>query len=170
MKKYIFVLLILAFSFSQNGCMMLMMPGMMGKMSHEKHDGDDFLKHKTHIENKISDVLTEQVERWNEGSLEGYMNTYEKSDSILFASGGDITFGWNTLFERFKKRYTSVSEMGNLTFTDLKVEAFSSTSAMAFGRWKIAREPAPIGGLFTLIVKKIKGEWKVVHDHTSMQQ
>ena len=60
--------------------------------------------------------------------------------------------------------------MGVLTFSDLRVEVVSENFAVAFGRWNIARNENPPNGLFTLYVKKINGNWKVVHDHSSVAE
>ena len=108
MKQKYFILFIVLISFLFSGCMMLAMRGdrkmgMIEKNSHASHENNGLEKHRAHYDKEIREVLTEQVRNWNEGSIEGYMNTYEKSDSILFASGGNITFGWQTLFERFQK-------------------------------------------------------------------
>lgn len=168
MKKIIFVFIFI--SIFLNGCMMLMMDGKM-EMLHDLDEisSNNHFRH-TSIEKEITKVLNQQVDEWNRGSISGYMKTYEKNDSTLFASGGDIILGWQTVLERFEKKYSSKELMGELTFSDLKVEVYSKNSAMAFGRWKISRQQNPVNGLFTLILKKIKGEWKVVHDHSSIAQ
>lgn len=38
---------------------------------------------------------------------------------------------------------------------------------MVRGKWKLEMKAENPDGLFTLIVKKLPGGWKIVHDHTS---
>ena len=59
--------------------------------------------------------------------------------------------------------------MGVLTFSDLRVEVVSENFAVAFGRWNIARNENPPNGLL-LCMLKINGNWKVVHDHSSVAE
>jgi len=95
------------------------------------------------------------------------MQGYAKSDSLRFASGGNVTYGWNTMLARYKKSYSTKETMGTLTFTDITIDLLSDRAAIVFGTWKLKRENDTPWGLFTLICKNIKGEWHIVHDHTS---
>ena len=56
--------------------------------------------------------------------------------------------------------------MGKLTFSDLEVFPLGDSAALMLGRWKLDRKE-PIGGNFSLVWRKIDGEWLIVHDHTS---
>ncbi len=70
---------------------------------------------------------------------------------------------------RYRQRYQAEGkEMGKLDFFDLRVEMLAPDAAWVEGHWhlkmKNGQEP---GGLFTLILRKFPGGWKIVHDHTS---
>src|SRR5439155_26324924 len=54
---------------------------------------------------EVRTVLEQQVREWNAGNLAGFMETYAKSDQTRFASGGDISLGWQTVFDRYRKKY-----------------------------------------------------------------
>ncbi|MBF8247937.1 MAG: DUF4440 domain-containing protein, partial [Bacteroidetes bacterium] len=41
-------------------------------------------------EEQVKDVLTAQVESWNRGDIEGFMQGYWNSDSTMFNSGGNL--------------------------------------------------------------------------------
>ena len=56
--------------------------------------------------------------------------------------------------------------MGQLKFTILKVELAGET-AFVLGKWHLKREKDEPNGHFTLYWKKIKGDWKIVIDHSS---
>lgn len=116
---------------------------------------------------KILTVIERQVDGWNKGNIEEFMQGYAKSDSLRFASGGTVTFGWNNMLSRYQRRYSTKDSMGTLIFTGISVELLSNESALAFGVWRLKREKDQPWGLFTLLFKNINGEWRIVHDHTS---
>ena len=115
----------------------------------------------------IKSVLTLQVQAWNKGDIEGYMQGYWKSDSLLFTSGGKIQRVWLATFEKYKKSYDTKSKMGTLKFSQLEINQLSSASAWVFGHWELQREQDYPGGVFTLLLRKFSDGWKIIHDHTS---
>ena len=117
----------------------------------------------------IRKVLDDQVAAWNRGDLEGFMAGYWKSDDLVLYSGGDIPKGWQATLERYRRRYQAEGKaMGTLTFADVDVQPLSSEHAFVRGKWKLVMPDASNpGGLFTLLMKRIDGQWRVVHDHTS---
>jgi ketosteroid isomerase-like protein len=116
---------------------------------------------------EIGAVLKQQVRDWNAGNLGGFMQGYAKSDRTRFASGGDITIGWQTVFDRYRKKYNDREAMGNLTFSDLEIMVLAPDAALAFGRWRLKREKDQPAGLFTLVLRKTAAGWRIIHDHTS---
>lgn len=120
-----------------------------------------------HTKMDIARVIFDQQNAWNRGDMEGYMQGYLKSDSLRFASGGNVTYGWETTLERYKKGYPDKTTMGELTFSDIDIQLISNNAAFVFGKWELEREGDHPWGLFTLVFKKTKAGWRVVHDHTS---
>lgn len=118
-------------------------------------------------EHEILKVMADQVRAWNEGDIEGYMEGYVHSDSLRFASGGEVTYGWTETLERYEDKYHSKRRMGVLTFSDLDVTLLSEDAAIVFGMWKIERRDSEPWGLFTLLFRKTDAGWRIVHDHTS---
>jgi beta-aspartyl-peptidase (threonine type) len=125
------------------------------------------------LEEGIKHVLVSQVEAWNHGNLEGFMQGYWHSPDLLFYSGGSITRGWEPTLERYRQRYqTEGKEMGKLEFQDLNIDVLSWRSAVVTGKFQLTLSKTPDGkqphGLFTLIFKRMPPMgWKIVHDHTS---
>jgi ketosteroid isomerase-like protein len=115
---------------------------------------------------QIIDVMYKQMAAWNRGDLEGFMQGYWKSDSLMFVSSKP-TYGWQATLDNYKRGYPDKAAMGILSFDIKKVEVIDATNAFVFGAWHLKREKDNPGGYFTLWFRKIKGEWKVVVDHTS---
>lgn len=116
---------------------------------------------------EILKVLENQRLAWNTGNLEQYMMGYWKSDSLLFVGKRGPQYGWQKTFDNYKKSYPDKSAMGKLTFNILKVELYTFDYAFVLGEWILDREKDQPRGFFTLQMKKINGEWKVIADHSS---
>ena len=117
--------------------------------------------------NAIRAVLDAQRDAWNKGDIEGYMDGYDRSDNTVFVSGDTVTHGWKTVLERYQKVYDTREKMGELSFSDLEITLLSKDSAVVLGRWLLKRSKDEPHGRFTLIFKKTKRGWRIVHDHTS---
>ena len=91
---------------------------------------------------QIRSVLQAQQDAWNRGDIDGFMNGYARSASTVFISEDTIRRGWQTVRDRYRKKYSSRAKMGTLTFSDLEITLFSSDSAMASGRWGGSATPA----------------------------
>jgi beta-aspartyl-peptidase (threonine type) len=114
-------------------------------------------------------VLDKQVEAWNRGDLEAFMATYWNSPSLVFQSGATRTQGWQATRERYRRRYQGEGkEMGRLRFDDPEVLVVGPEATVVRGRWYLAmKDGSEPNGLFTLLLRLVGGEWKIVHDHTS---
>jgi ketosteroid isomerase-like protein len=116
---------------------------------------------------EIRSVLQAQQDAWNRGDIDGFMNGYARSASTIFVSEDTIRRGWQTVRDRYRKKYSSRAKMGTLTFSGLETTLLSSDSAVASGRWKLKRANDQPHGRFTLILKRLPEGWRVVYDHTS---
>lgn len=112
-------------------------------------------------------LLEMQVEAWNRGDLAGFMAGYWDSPELTFAGAQGITRGWAAVHERFARNYPDRPAMGRLTFSDLEITVLSSSAVLVLGRWQLEREADRPGGVFTIVVRRLAGGWRIVHDHTS---
>ena len=116
---------------------------------------------------EIRAVIQAQQEAWNRGDIDGFMNGYARSKSTIFVSEDTVTRGWQTVRDRYKKKYSDRAKMGTLKFSDLEITSLGADSALALGRWKLKRTKDQPHGRFTLIFRKTADGWRIVHDHTS---
>ena len=115
----------------------------------------------------ILKLLEGQRQEWNRGDLVDYMQGYSKSDSLLFVGKSGPQYGWDTTLANYRKSYPDKKTMGFLSFDIKEVRMISADHAFVLGAWHLKREKDEPKGYFTLIVKKIIGEWKVIADHSS---
>jgi uncharacterized protein (TIGR02246 family) len=115
----------------------------------------------------IRAVLDTQVAAWNRGDIEGFMDGYERSDKTVFVGGDNVTRGWQTVLDRYKRNYDTREKMGMLTFSDLEITPLGNDGALVLMRWHLQRAKDEPHGRSTLIMRRTKQGWKIVHDHSS---
>ncbi len=115
----------------------------------------------------IQQAMDNQEQCWSRGDLDGFMSGYWKSDSLRFMGKRGITKGWQTTLDNYKKSYPDKATMGKLQFDIVSFEPLDAKGMFVVGKWTLMREKDTLGGYYSLIWRKIDGEWKVVFDHTS---
>jgi ketosteroid isomerase-like protein len=116
---------------------------------------------------EIRAVLDAQVAAWNRGDIDGFMDGYVRSDKLEFVSGGKITRGWQTVRDRYHRKYASREKMGTLTFSDIKINPLNTNHALVTGHWSLRRKIDRPHGSFILTFRRTPAGWRIVHDQTS---
>jgi len=130
-----------------------------------------FSTYATHAQSKdettIRSILNTQMNAWNRGDLEKFMEGYWRSDSLMFIGKSGVTYGWQNTLNNYKKGYPDTAAMGKLKFDILEVKRLSVLYFSVVGKWHLTRSIGDVGGHFTLLFKRIKNQWVVVSDHSS---
>ena len=116
---------------------------------------------------KILNVLETQRQAWNNFDIDEFMQGYLKSDKLVFSGSNGPIYGWNFVKDRYLKNYSSNELMGYLDFEINDLFLISKKVALLLGKFNIKRDNENLSGYFTLVFKKIKGNWYIVSDHTS---
>lgn len=128
---------------------------------------------------EIKKVMDAQETAWNNGDLDGFMAGYWRSDKVKFVSKNGVTYGWQKVYDNYKKSYPDKAAMGNLKFEIISIESLDdenfhavsfgkkNKAYMVTGKWETSNTSKAANGFFTLIFKKINGNWVIVADHTS---
>ncbi|MCB0662381.1 MAG: DUF3225 domain-containing protein [Saprospiraceae bacterium] len=119
---------------------------------------------------KVKSLMAQQEADWNEGDIDGFMEVYWKSDKLQFIGANGITYGWDNTLANYKKGYPDKEAMGILHFEIKNVEKLSKKVIMLAGSWELEKEGPNPGGHFLLVWKKIKGQWRIIADHTSVKR
>ena len=117
----------------------------------------------------IRTLMNNQITSWNNGDIDAYMDFYWKSDSLQFIGSKGLTYGWDTTLLNYKKSYSTIEEMGTLSLDNLNCKDLKNNSYLINGKWYLKRneELKDLNGHYTLIWKKIDGQWKIIYDHSS---
>lgn len=118
-------------------------------------------------EKKIREILSAQTDAWNRGDIEGFMKGYWENDSLMFIGKSGVTYGWKNTLNNYKKGYPDTAAMGKLFFDLISIKKLSKKYYHVTGKWKLKRSIGDLSGHYTLLFRKIDGEWVIISDHSS---
>jgi ketosteroid isomerase-like protein len=121
----------------------------------------------TKEEKSIRQLLTVQTNSWNKGDLEGFMQTYWKSDSLMFIGKRGVHFGWQETLNNYKKGYPDTTAMGKLSFDIITIKKLSPEYYYVVGKWMLKRTIGDLSGYYDLLLRNIRGRWYIISDHSS---
>lgn len=116
---------------------------------------------------KILEILENQEKAWNNGNINQFMHGYWENDSLVFVGKNGLTYGFKNTLANYKKNYPNKAQMGQLKFTILSMKALGKTFYSIIGKWELTRTVGNLNGHYTLLLKKINSEWKIISDHSS---
>lgn len=115
----------------------------------------------------ILNLLETQRQAWNRGDINQFMQGYWESDSLMFIGSSGVTKGYLNTLNNYKRGYKDTAAMGQLYFDILEVRPLSKEYYFVVGKWFLKRSIGDVGGHYTLLLRKIKGKWVIVADHSS---
>lgn len=115
-------------------------------------------------EKAIRKVLEDQRLAWNNYDLEGFMQGYWKSEKLKFYGSNGVTHGWDNTLKRYKTAYPSKEHTGTLKFVLNEISKINKESYYIMGEFHLERSVGNADGIFMIILKKIKGQWKIIAD------
>jgi hypothetical protein len=113
---------------------------------------------------EILAIMDVQQIAWSKHDLEGFMKGYWKSDSLKFYGSNGITYGWDKTLANYKKGYPTPDHSGTLKFKINDITKIETASYYVMGAYHLTRKVGDANGVFMIIFKKIKGQWKIVAD------
>jgi ketosteroid isomerase-like protein len=118
-------------------------------------------------EETIRNLLEEQTIAWNRGDIDGFMQGYWESDSLMFIGKNGVVWGWQNTLNNYKKGYPDTAAMGKLAFDLIQIKKLSRKYYFVVGKWMLQRNAGDLSGHYNLLLRKIRGQWKIVADHSS---
>ena len=115
----------------------------------------------------IRQLMAQQTIAWNNGDINAFMQGYWENDSLVFIGKNGPTYGYAKTLANYKKNYPDVNYMGKLKFDILEIRALNKDHYFVIGKWSLSRKVGDASGIYTLLFKKIKGQWNIIADHSS---
>lgn len=114
--------------------------------------------------NEIIKVLNMQSDAWNNYDLDGFMSGYLNSEELTFFGFTGIAQGWQSTKKRFETSYPTKEDFGQLRFELKQISPIEENSYYLMGEYHLTRPIENANGIFTIIMKKINDDWKVIAD------
>lgn len=115
----------------------------------------------------IRNAMTDGLNAWNAGDIDGFMATYRHDDSLMFIGKSSVTYGWDNTLRNYKKSYPDTASMGKLDYQFISLKPLGKFYYSVVGKWHLKRTDGDLRGAFSLIFQKIKGKWLIISDHSS---
>ena len=119
---------------------------------------------------EIRAMLKNSEAVWNRGDLVTFVTDYEDSPDTTFVGKEVVRGGREAILARYRRSYPTRDAMGTLTFSEIEVRSLAPGVALATGKYSLKRNSQGGGdatGRFSLVLKKTKDGWKIIHDHSS---
>ena len=119
---------------------------------------------------EIRTILKDSETAWNRGDLVTFASYYDDSSETTFIGKEVTRGGTRAILDRYRRGYPTPEAMGTLTFSELEIRPLAKDVALAIGKFSLKRTSAGGGdtsGRFTLVLKKTRSGWKIIHDHSS---
>ena len=99
---------------------------------------------------EIVNVLQAQAGCCNRKDIEGFMQSYWKSDQLTFSGSGKTIRGWQATLDRYQEKYPP-EKMGQLAFDHLEITPLSSSASLVLGQWHLSAAEGKSNGNFSLV-------------------
>src|SRR3979409_1209559 len=85
-------------------------------------------------EQAIRSLIQKQLEAWNRGNIDEFMQGYWENDSLKFMGKSGVTYGYKQTLANYKKNYSDTTKMGKLFFDLIEVKRLSPLYYLVIGK------------------------------------
>ncbi len=108
---------------------------------------------------------------WNRGDLDAFLSDYANEPTTSFVAGSAVQYGYEWIRENYAPRFGPGAARDSLRFVDLSSRLLGMDHAFATARYVLYRgDSVTSTGIFTVVLRRENGDWKILHDHTSRDQ
>ena len=120
----------------------------------------------TTVEHALIILMQQSADDWNKGNLQGFMDSYDDSATMMTAEGlinkDSMTVGYKRTY------FKNGAPVQQLTFDQLQVITLDKNYVILTGRFMLSGgNLSSQTGRYSLVCVRRKTGWKILHDHTS---
>lgn len=117
---------------------------------------------------EIQSMLDASATAWNRGDLDMFISDYARDSMTSFVGAGKVHYGFDWIRDNYAPRFAPGAGRDSLRFVDLQARPLGMDHALATARYVLFREDSVTSsGVFTLVLRREGGRWKILHDHTT---
>ncbi len=116
----------------------------------------------------VEAMLGASADAWNRGDLGSFVSDYADDSTTTFMSRSQVQYGFDWIRNNYAPRFEPGVQRDSLRFESVAARALGSDHLLATARFVLLHaDSVTASGPFTLVLKRVGGEWKIIHDHTS---
>ncbi len=120
------------------------------------------------LQSEIHDMLQKGAQAFNEGRLDAFMSDYYQSPNTTYIGGRGLVRGYDDIRERYQPWFEPAEARDSLSLEGLEARRLGAMYSLATGRWLVhAEDEVVASGPFSLVLRRVGGGWKIIHDHSS---
>ncbi len=114
------------------------------------------------------EMLAESAAAWNEGELEKFLDDFLESPTTTYIGEEGLSAGYDEIRERYAPSFETGAMRDSLRFESVRTRRLGAIYGLVTARWVMVRDDTVTGsGPLTLVVRRVAGAWKIIHDHSS---
>jgi len=117
---------------------------------------------------QIEHMMTEAAGAWNRGDLDRFVADYAPDTTTTFIGSRGIMRGRAAIRAAYAPRFSAPGKQDSLSFENIEVDSLAPDALNVIAYYRLSRGDSTIArGPTSLVMRKIGGVWKIVHDHSS---
>jgi uncharacterized protein (TIGR02246 family) len=124
------------------------------------------------VRTELEAMLARAAVNWNRGDLDAFMGDYMPGDSTTYIGSRGIVRGPAAIRTGYARLFTGEIVRDSLSFTVLDVDPVAPDVANLIAQYILTRrvggrDSVTARGPTSLLVRRVDGRWRIVHDHSS---
>jgi uncharacterized protein (TIGR02246 family) len=124
------------------------------------------------IRDQIAAMLVRSAANWNRGDLDAFVADYLSGDTTTYVGGRGILRGTPPIRAAYAPRFAPGGVRDSLSFVLLDVDPLAPDVVNVIARYVLARhvvgrDSVTATGPTSLVMRRVEGRWRIVHDHSS---
>ena len=117
-------------------------------------------------------MLARAAVNWNRGDLDAFMEDYLPGDSTTFIGGRGLVRGPAAIRASYAAQFAPGAVRDSLSFLVLDVDPLAPGVVNLIAQYTLARrvgarDSVTARGPTSLLLRRVDGRWRIVHDHSS---
>jgi uncharacterized protein (TIGR02246 family) len=117
---------------------------------------------------EIATMMERSAAAWNRGGLGAFMEDYLPGEGTTYVGRSGVLHGVEAIRAVYAPRFAPGGVRDSLSFEHLEVDLLAPDLANAIAYYVLARgDSVTARGPTSLVMRRIAGRWRIVHDHSS---
>jgi uncharacterized protein (TIGR02246 family) len=117
---------------------------------------------------EIVRMMDSSAAAWNRGDLDGFVSVYAPDTTTTFIGSRGILRGRAAIRGAYAPRFAPGGTRDSLSFEQLEIDELAPNVVNTIAYYRLMRGDSTTSyGPTSLVMRKIGGQWMIIHDHSS---